>query len=132
MGKLAPIDGKQTTWQGLWWHPEYNGFSSSVLSLADIRKFKGHVRLYVRKNKFFEGGKNGRPNYNFCLKDANSDIFQNWEIEDDIEDDDDTPRDEDGERLYTEDEVRTIINGVFRDFQYGYTDPYDLLPSDYV
>ena len=128
MGKLEPIDGKQTKWQGLWWHPEYNGFSSDVLSLADIRKFKGNVRLYVRKNKFFEGGKNGRPNYNFCLKDANADIFQNWEVEDDNA----SFRDDDGERLYTEDEVRRIMNGVFRDTQYGYTDPYDLLPSDYV
>ena len=127
MGKLVPIDGKQTKWQGLWWHPEFNGFSSAVLSLADIRKFKGHVRLYVRKNKFFEGGKNGRPNYNFCIKDANAEVFQNWEVEDDY-----TLQDNDDERLYTEEEVRTIINGVVHDVQYGYTDPYDLLPSDYV
>ena len=127
MGKLAPIDGKQTTWQGLWWHPEYNGFSSTVLSLADIRKFKGNVRLYVRKNKFFDGGKNGKPNYNFCLKDANANIFQEWEV---IEDED-TSQDENNERLYTEDEVKYIINCAFVDFQRGF-DSYDLLPSDYV
>ena len=128
MGKLAPIDGKQTNWLGLWWHPEYNGFSSCVFSLADIRKFKGQVRLFVRKNKFFQGGKNGRPNYHFCIKDANSNIFQNLEVEDD----EDTLQNENEERLYTDEEVRIIINGVFRDAQNGVTDPYDLSPSLYV
>lgn len=124
MGKLEPFDKKQTTWQGLWWHPENCAFTSAILSLADIRKFKGKVRLIVKKNKFFNNGENGKPNYNFCLKDANSDIFQEWAVEDD--------EDENGERLYTRDEVRTIINGVFSDVQYGFTDPYDLLPEDYV
>ena len=127
MGKLLPIEGKQTTWHGLWWHPEYNGFSSTVLSLADIRKFKGNVRLYVRKNKFFDGGKNGRPNYNFCFKDANADVFQEWEV---VEDED-ISQDESEERLYTEDEVKHIINCAYIDFQRGF-DSYDLLPSDYV
>ena len=85
MGKLEPIDGKRTNWEGLWWHPEYNGFSSAVLSLSDLRKFKGKVRLYVRKNKNFNKGENGRPNYNFCLKDANSETFRALEVEDDEE-----------------------------------------------
>ena len=49
MGKLEPYDGKRSRWQGLWWHPEYNGFLSEAFSLADIRKYKGQVRLYVRK-----------------------------------------------------------------------------------
>lgn len=81
MGRLEPMNGKQTKWDGLWWHPEYNGFSSGVISLADIRKFKGNVRLYVRKNKFYNNGENGRPNYCFCLKDANSEIFHLMEVE---------------------------------------------------
>lgn len=112
MGKLAPIDRKQTEWEGLWWHNEYKEFSSAVLSLADIKKFKGKVRLYVRKNKNFNGGENGRPNYLFCLKDANSDNSHEWNVIDD-----------DSERLYTEDEIRAIIEDVVRYVEQGYTDP---------
>lgn len=37
-----------------------------------------------------------------------------------------------GERTYTEEEVRKIINGTVRDVEYGITDPYDILPSDFV
>ena len=84
MGNLEPFDSKQTKWEGLWWHPEYCGFSSDCINLADLRKFKGNVRLYVRKNKFFNGGENGRPNYHFCIKDANADVFNSLEIEDSV------------------------------------------------
>ena len=87
MGKLAPIDGKTTNWLGLWWNPEYNGFSSAVFSIGDLRKFKGNVRLYVRKNKYFNGGENGRPNYCFCIKDAKSDNPRTLEV-DEVYDDD--------------------------------------------
>ena len=83
MSKLESFDNKQTKWEGLWWHPEYNGFSSTVIDLSAIRKFKGKVRLYVRKNKFYNGGENGRPNYCFTLKDANSDVFNLLEVEED-------------------------------------------------
>lgn len=84
MGNLEPFDSKQTKWEGLWWHPEYCGFSSAIINLADLRKFKGNVRLYVRKNKFFNNGENDRPNYHFCIKDANADIFNSLEIEDSV------------------------------------------------
>jgi len=85
MGKLEPFDHKMTAWQGLWWHPEINGYTSAVLSLADIRKFKGNVRLYMRKNKFYNNGENGRPNYNFCLRDAKAEVFNPLEVEEDEE-----------------------------------------------
>ena len=39
---------------------------------------------------------------------------------------------EDGERLYTGDEVRRIINGTVSDVEYGIHDPYDILPEDFV
>jgi len=101
MGKLEPIEGKQTAWCGLWWHPEYNGFSSEVLSLADLRKFKGKVRLYVRKNRMYEGGKNGRPNYCFTLRDANAEVFNALEVED-YED----------KKLFSRKELQDLINKV--------------------
>lgn len=72
MGKLETIEKKQTSWGGLWWHPEINSFSSQALSLAQLRKFKGNVRLYVRKNRFYNDGVNNRPNYTFQFRDANS------------------------------------------------------------
>jgi hypothetical protein len=122
MGRLEPIDGKITSWEGLWWHPEYNGFSSAVISLANLKKFKGKVRLYMRKNKYFNGGENGRPNYNFCLRDADADIFNTLTVEDDRYD---------GERLYTEEEVRTIVNGVIAAMERGVYDPH-YNPSDYI
>ena len=121
MGKFKPIEGKSTQWEGLWWHSEYNGFSSAAISLTDLRQFKGNVRLYVRKNKLYTKDSD-RPNYCFCLKDANAKIFHMLDVQDD-----DTE-----ERLYTREEVRKIINGVVADVKYGITDPYDLLPEDYV
>ena len=105
MGRLEPIDGKQTKWDGLWWHPEYNGFSSGVISLADIRKFKGNVRLYVRKNKFYNNGENNRPNYMFCLKDSDSTVFHLMEIEDE-------ENEEAVGVTFTYDELQDIINRV--------------------
>ena len=122
MGKFEPIERHSTNWEGLWYHPEINGFVSAVIDLADLRKFKGKVRLYVRKNKFFNRGENGRPNYNFCIKDASSDTFRVMTV---VKDE----KDEDGETVYTRDEVMNIIHGVVRDVQNGYT---DLLPEDYV
>lgn len=105
MGKLEPIDGKRTSWQGLWWHPEYNGFSSACLNLSDLRKFKGNVRLYVRKNKFFNNGENGRPNYVFCLKDAESETFYELDVEEE------KGEEEKGVR-FTYEELQSIINRV--------------------
>lgn len=137
--KLQTIDNKRTMWGGLWWHPEYNGFSSQCIDLAQIRKFKGKVRLYVRKNKFYNKGENNRPNYKWCLQDADAGVFDMLDVED-IEsvsgfsyNKDGEYRDEDGNRLFTRQECRTMIDGAFYD---GYnrviSDPWDILPEDFV
>lgn len=83
MAKLEPFDSKITNWVGLWWHPECNAFTSAVFDLSELRKFKGKVRLQMRKNKFYNGGENNRPNYNFCLRDASADVFVPMEVRDD-------------------------------------------------
>lgn len=119
--KLESIEKKQTNWLGLWWHPEYNGFSSEAIDLAQLRKFKGKVRLYVRKNKFYNNGENGRPNYNFCFKDADAEVFKSFEVVD-SDDEDDVPRDREGNRLYTEDEVYQIIHGMESEYGLSYGD----------
>lgn len=101
MGKLAPIDGKQTQWLGLWWHPEYNGFSSEAISLADLRKYKGKVRLYIRKNKYFNEGENGQPNYRFTLRYSDAAVFQEVAV-DDFEE----------SKLITKKQLQEVINSV--------------------
>lgn len=106
MGKLEPFVGKSTKWLGLWWHPEYNGFSSEAINLADVRKFKGNVRLYVRKNKFYNNGENGRPNYNFCLRDANASTFRTLEIDEDYEENHEETR------AFTYGQLQDLVNRV--------------------
>lgn len=125
MAKLETFEKRQTNWEGLWWHSEYGGFSSAVIDLSALKKFKGKVRLYVRKNKFYNNGENGRPNYCFCLKDAESEVFNMAEVEDD----DFVPTDRDGNRLYTEDEVYRVIHGM--QMEYGLSYGNDLI-SDYI
>lgn len=137
MAKLQSFERMQTGWEGLWYHPEYNGYSSACISLAELKKFKGKVRLYVRKNKYFNSGENGRPNYHFCLKDADSELFNLLEVSEEEpschwSEEDGCFYDNEGSRLYTGGEVRAIINGTVEDVKYGITDPYDILPSDYI
>ncbi len=104
MSKLQVFDGKQTTWAGLWWHPETSCFTSETINLSKLREFKGNVRMYVRKNKFYNGGENGRPNYCFCLRDTKFEKEEPWEVED---------MDEAAiDQLYTREEVLEIANGV--------------------
>lgn len=79
---LETFDSKQTEWSGLWWHPENNSFSSQVINLSTLRKFKGNVRVIVRKNKYFNGGENGRPNYLFCVRDAKSENIVDLDVDD--------------------------------------------------
>ena len=115
MSKLVTFENMQTKWEGLWWHSEYNGFSSAVIDLSVMRKFKGNVRLYIRKNKFYNNGENGRPNYHFCLKDAQSETPKMLDVDDQNNrqgENDDVPRDKDGNRLYTEEEVYRVIHGM--------------------
>ncbi len=132
---LEQFDHKQTKWEGLWWHPETNSFGSAAINFKQLRDFKGTARLYVRKNRWYNGGENGRPNYVFSFRDASA---MN-EIELMVEDMDGFPTksgghyfDEKGERLYTAEDARKIINGVVADVEYGIHDPYDLLPEDYA
>jgi hypothetical protein len=123
MGKLETFDKKRTQWEGLWWHPECNAFYSKTFSLASIKKFKGTVRLFVRKNRYFNNGENGRPNYQFSIQDSKGATVAEFEVED-IED-----REE--ERTYTYEEVQDIINKVACDIGgdglYG-----EYLVSDYI
>ncbi len=110
----------QTSWEGLWWNHEINCFVSATINLAKLKKFKGNVKLIVKKNKYFNGGENGRPNYQFMIKDSASQSFHEIDIEETEE-----------ERLYTREEVTKVMHGACRDGQDGYS-PYDCLIEDYL
>lgn len=83
MGKLEPFDQKRTTWQGLWYHKHNYCFTSASINLSDLKKYKGCVRLVVRKNRYFNDGQNDRPNYVFMLVDSKAERFRDLEVVDD-------------------------------------------------
>ena len=83
MGKLEPFDNKRTQWSGLWYHNDSHCFTSSTFSLADIRKFKGNIRLVVRKNRYYNDGENNRPNYVFMLIDSKAERYSAFPVVDD-------------------------------------------------
>lgn len=128
MGKLESFAGMCTNTVGLWWHPETCCFSSETINLADLRKFKGVVRFYVRKNKFFNKGENNRPNYVLWMRDANGEKAAMMEA---VIEDEAVYRTKDGERLYTREEVNRVKVGACEDGQDGYC-PGDLLIEDYI
>lgn len=101
MGKLQPIDQMQTPWIGLWYDKSSHGFSSQVISLSDIRKFKGHIKAYIKKNKFYEEGSQ-RPNYVMMLKDANSENPLELSVEKSEE-----------KETFTREEVVSMLSGLY-------------------
>lgn len=134
--RLKAIEKMQTDWMGLWYHPEHNGYSSAVISLAELRKFKGNVRIYMRKNKLYERGGN-RPNYCFCIKDSQSPTFTEIEMKADAaehlytqEELDEAVR-EATEGMYTRSEVERVMNGAVEDGRRGYGYG-DVLIEDYL
>ena len=126
MGKFEPIEKKTTPWIGLWWDARKTTMSSPVLNLADLRKFKGTVRIWIMKNRFKTKDTANRPDYVFRITDAKSDNPYDVEVKD-LEEHEEYEE----ERLYTESEVRSVIAGVVRDAQSGYSAG-DLLISDYI
>ena len=140
MGKLQAIEGMKTNWGGLWFQPGSNYFASQSISLSELRKFKGNVKLIVRKNKFYNGGENNRPNYVFCLADTNAEealtltpekIDADEEVEYAWIDEHGSWVTGKGERLYTEEEVQYAINRASEDGMRGYGYGENLV-SDYL
>lgn len=107
-----------TKWLGLWAQDRAGFYAGQVIKKADIPKY---TRIVLRYNKFYEKGLN-RPRFVYCFADSagyeDKCISMEYEAE--------------AERLYTEAEVRCIINGTVSDVLSGITDPLDILPSDFV
>lgn len=130
MGNLEPFEKHKTNWLGLWYHKENYLYMSTALNLADLRKFKGNIRLVVRKNRYYEKDTN-RPNMIFCITDANSENPSRFEVIETGEMIDTQYRTSEGERLYTRDEVLDCINGAIIDARNGFGIG-DVSPDDYV
>ena len=121
-----------TKWLGLWSQERQGFYAGQVIKKADIPKY---TRIVLRYNKFYE--KDGmKPRFVYCF--ADSEGYEDKCIPVEYEEYADRPYEEDGfyytgngERLYTGDEVRKIINGTWQDARDGY-DAYDILPEDFV
>lgn len=123
-----------TKWMGLWSQERRGVYAGQVIKKGDIPKY---TRIILRYNKFYEKDSN-RPRFVYCF--ADSEGFENncVQIEPYKLDDarpykeDGTYYTESGDRLYTYADARAIINGTVADVEYGITDPYDILPEDFV
>lgn len=125
----------KTKWQGLWKQEREGFYAGQVIKKSEISKY---TRIVLRYNKWYEKGGN-RPRFIFCF--ADSEGYEKMCIpikNEDMEtvfckrDSDGRYYDENGERLFTREEARKIINGTYADCAYGFTDPYDTLPEDFV
>ena len=122
------FSGRRTDYEGLWWQERFQTFVSYVFDLSEIAKSNFPVRLCVTENKMYEDGKNNRPRFHFCLREADADNVYHLSFNGS------TKREklESCTRFYTEEEVRKIMKGVFEDVQAGCTDVGVLSPDDYV
>ena len=91
-------NGEFTKWEGLWFNRQ-GVYSGRVIKKKDIPTY---ARLIVRFNKYYEAD-SGRPKFVYCFAsgDAAFAITMEREQSEDQE-----------ERLFTRDEVQTIINRV--------------------
>ena len=119
-----------TKWEGLWAQERSGVYAGPVIKKSDIPKY---TRIVLMRNKYWKSDKH--PRYVYCF--ADSEGYEERCVEVEMAEgrphkEDGVYYDEDGDRLYTRDEVRAIINGTVSDVKYGITDPYDILPEDYV
>ena len=107
-----------TKWLGLWGQERQGFYAGQVIKKKDITAY---TRLVLRYNKFYEKDSN-KPRFVYCF--ADSEGYADKCIEIEYEEDE-----EDGERLYTREEVEKVLHGAIRDVEDGYT---DLVIEDYV
>lgn len=119
---MKPFDKKTTGSIGLWWDPNSQYFTSGSINLSVLKEFKGNVKIIVKKNRYYSKESN-RPNRLAFIVGCKSDKAKLVTVED-IESKD-IP-------VYTEAQVRRIIDGAFEDFKYGISDPWDVLPEDFT
>ena len=123
-----------TKWMGLWSQERRGFYAGQVIKKGDIPKY---TRIILRYNKFYKKDSN-RPRFVYCFADSEGFESRCVQIEPYKLDGagpykkDGVYYTESGDRLYTYADVRAIINGTVADVEYGITDPYDILPEDFV
>lgn len=122
-----------TKWAGLWAQERQGFYAGRVIRKSEIPKY---TRVVLRYNKFYEKDGN-RPRFVYCF--ADSEGYEEKCVPVEREEQEECPYcedgiyyTEDGDRLYTREEARAIINGTVADVKYGISDPYDILPEDFV
>lgn len=120
-----------TKWEGLWEQKRQAFYAGKVIKKADIPKY---TRIVLRYNKYYEKGST-KPRFIYCF--ADSEGYESKCVPVEMAERQPYKEDgiyytEDGERLFTRDEARAIINGTVSDVEYGIHDPYDILPEDFV
>ena len=120
-----------TKWEGLWAQEMQAFYAGKVIKKADIPKY---TRIVLRYNKYYEKGST-KPRFVYCF--ADSEGYESKCVPVEMAERQPYKEDgiyytEDGERLFTRDEARAIINGTVSDVEYGIHDPYDILPEDFV
>lgn len=74
--ELKKFDGMQTEWLGIWKNENYYGYMSQAFNLDVFKGFKGSVRFYLRKNRYYKKDSD-RPYFVLCVKDSKSPSFTN-------------------------------------------------------
>lgn len=125
---------ERTDWKPLWRNRE-GVYSGQVIAKKDIPPYS---RLIIRYNKFYDSNKPNSPRFVFCFASGDASKAITMERKR-AEYDEDTYYDNEGNRLYTEEEVeenyytyedvQRAIDGATRDAINGYTDN---IVSDYL
>lgn len=123
-----------TKWMGLWTQERPDVYAGYVIKKSDIPKF---TRIILTYNKHYIKGSK-RPKFVYCFADSESYEEKCVSIEYEEKEDiayrrsDGNYYTSEGERLYTREDARAIINGTFADAKDGISDPYDILPEDFA
>ena len=115
-------NSERTNWNGLWKNRE-GVYSGQIIAKKDIPPYS---RLIIRYNKFYKKDSN-LPRFVFCF--ANGEASKaitmerkSTDIWAEYDEDTDAFYDNEGNRLYTYNDVQKAIDGATRDAQNGYTD----------
>ena len=105
MANLEVFDQKRTKWEGLWYHNDTHYYSSAAINLSQLKKFKGTVRIFARKNRWYNDGENGRPNMVFTICDSDAENPREIEVEGISR----KSRSDTRGKLFTYDEIKRLV-----------------------
>lgn len=118
-------------WMGLWAQERQGFYAGQVIKKTDIPK---HTRIVLRYNKFYEKDST-RPRFVYCFADSEGYEQKCVPIEEEQRPyyKDGAYYTEGGDRLFTRDECRQMIDGAHSDGYYGrVSDSWDILPEDFI